>query len=593
MKTLIYFNKNELKPTGGPAGYLYNLKQELDKNKIDNIEFLNLKTSKVKKIVEKIPSKYVNKLKDIINYYPKKVIRSVFNKEKVSPINLNDYEIIHFHNALSMYLVKDSLDTYNGKVIFTTHCPKVSHKEIIEDCITEKYYKKHKEILDKLEIIDEYAFNRADYIIFPTEQSEECYYNTWDKYKEIKENNKDKYLYLPTGINEITVKVKREEIRKKYNIPSDAFVITYVGRHNKVKGSDQLLKIGKKILDNHENVYFLNAGLELPMSGLNHERWIEVGWTNDPHSIINACDVFMLPNKETYFDLILLEVMNIGKNIVLTETGGNKYFKKFVTDSLQFYNYNDIDEAIEKIEYYMNNNENNNSNKEIFNKEFTMEIFLNNYINKLKMISLDNKKKELVTIVVPIYNMEKYLDRCIQSILKQDYENIEIILVNDGSIDNSLDICKKYKKDNNNIIIIDKKNEGVSIARNEGIKNAKGEWIMFVDPDDYLENNIVSTLVNSARNSEDIVSCSCKIDKGNIITDAHFFKKSFIACTLEDKERLFLQLLDLNYEQVNAYTAIGVPWAKIYRTDFFNKNNLLFDRKLKRMQDNIFNVYAY
>ena len=100
-----------------------------------------------------------------------------------------------------------------------------------------------------------------------------------------------------------------------------------------------------------------------------------------------------------------------------------------------------------------------------------------------------------VSIIVPIYNAEKWLEKCINSIIKQLYHNIEILLVNDGSTDKSLEICQKFAKKDNRIIIIDKPNEGVSKSRNIGIEKATGEYIKFVDSDDWLEENTCEELV--------------------------------------------------------------------------------------------------
>ena len=136
---------------------------------------------------------------------------------------------------------------------------------------------------------------------------------------------KKKHRYMPTGIVGCKAKVNREDFRKKYGIPDNAFVISYAGRHNEIKGYADLKKLGEKLLAD-KNVYFLIAGKEEPMTGLKNDHWIEVGWTNDPHSLIAASDVFVLPNHETYFDLILLEVLSLGVPVVMSRTGGNKYF---------------------------------------------------------------------------------------------------------------------------------------------------------------------------------------------------------------------------------------------------------------------------
>ena len=102
---------------------------------------------------------------------------------------------------------------------------------------------------------------------------------------------------------------------------------------------------------------------------------------------------------------------------------------------------------------------------------------------------------DMVSIIVPIYNSEKYLHACLDSIVSQTYKNIEIILVNDGSIDKSGVICDEYSRKYNNIKVFHKENGGVSSARNLGIDNATGQYLAFVDPDDYIDANMYEILV--------------------------------------------------------------------------------------------------
>lgn len=99
--------------------------------------------------------------------------------------------------------------------------------------------------------------------------------------------------------------------------------------------------------------------------------------------------------------------------------------------------------------------------------------------------------KKKISFIIPVYNAEKYVSRAIESVLNQTYKNIELIIINDGSKDSSLSICKSYQAADNRIIIIDKENQGVSSARNDGIKKASGDYIMFLDADDYVEKNII------------------------------------------------------------------------------------------------------
>ena len=101
----------------------------------------------------------------------------------------------------------------------------------------------------------------------------------------------------------------------------------------------------------------------------------------------------------------------------------------------------------------------------------------------------------LVTVVVPVYNVEKYLKKCLDSLLSQTYHNIEIIVVNDGTTDKSLDIAKEVNSIDERVKIISQENQGLSEARNTGIRNAKGEYICFVDSDDFVHKDYVKLLL--------------------------------------------------------------------------------------------------
>ena len=201
---------------------------------------------------------------------------------------------------------------------------------------------------------------------------------------------------------------------------------------------------------------------------------------------------------------------------------------------------------------------------------------------------------ELISIIITSYNAGKYLEQCIDSALRQTYTNIEIILVNDGSKDNTEEIAVEYAEKYNNIKYFFQENSGVSVARNVGINNANGKCIMFVDGDDYLDEHIVEQLAAEMGNS-DIICCCCKAFTESETFEDHFFSSSFISKSQEEKEKLYLQLLNGNAGKPNGkgYTAIGVPWGKLYRLDFLKNNKIFFDPKLKRMQDNMFNMYAF
>ena len=111
--------------------------------------------------------------------------------------------------------------------------------------------------------------------------------------------------------------------------------------------------------------------------------------------------------------------------------------------------------------------------------------------------------EELVTVVVPIYNVEKYIDNCIQSIICQTYQNLQIILVDDGSPDNCPRICDEYQKNDSRIEVIHKKNGGLSDARNAGIQKAKGKFICFIDSDDFINSKYIEKLYNMIEKNEE------------------------------------------------------------------------------------------
>lgn len=128
--------------------------------------------------------------------------------------------------------------------------------------------------------------------------------------------------------------------------------------------------------------------------------------------------------------------------------------------------------------------------------------------------------ESLVSVIVPVYNVEKYLQKCVQSIQKQSYQNIEIILVNDGSKDNSLSICNELAKNDERIIVLDKQNGGLSDARNFGIHHAQGEWYSFIDSDDFIHEEMIDSMLKYAvANSADIAVCDMEYlyDDGKLV----------------------------------------------------------------------------
>ncbi|CEK31312.1 glycosyl transferase [[Clostridium] sordellii] len=172
-----------------------------------------------------------------------------------------------------------------------------------------------------------------------------------------------------------------------------------------------------------------------------------------------------------------------------------------------------------------------------------------------------------VSIIVPVYNVKPYLNKCMDTLVNQTLNEIEIIVVNDGSTDGSIDIIKKYKeKYPNKIVVIDKGNEGVGEARNSGIKIAKGEYLGFVDSDDYIETNMFEVLYKNAKDkNSDIAICQFKnVDENyNLLDTENIYLKPNIK-TSEDLD----QLIKIN----------PAPWNKIYKKELFIKNDVYFTK---------------
>lgn len=388
-EVLIYLYKDQLSPKGGPLGYNYNLMIQLKLMGYKNIHFIESHsyTDSINKKINNIKYKWLKVFFIILKSIYKKT-RTLYGHNHKAVVDLSKYDIIHFHSTMDMFNAKDSLKTYKGKVILTSHSPTLLSKEIYDRL--SDFEKRYLHVLYKNLIkIDIYAFHRADYLIFPCKEAEEPYFHNWKDYEMFRRINAHKIKYLLTGIEKCHAQVPASEIRQKYKIPHSAFLVCYVGRHNEIKGYDQLKTIGKELLEKYPNLYFLIAGKEEPMKRISHPRWIEAGWTNDPHSIINASNVFILPNKETYFDLVMLEVLSLGKIIVASRTGGNKYFEHLDTKGIKLFN--TPNEAVSLIEKIMNSDESQraqmeNSNLSLYEQYFTSSSFANNYIKLINSL---------------------------------------------------------------------------------------------------------------------------------------------------------------------------------------------------------------
>lgn len=170
-------------------------------------------------------------------------------------------------------------------------------------------------------------------------------------------------------------------------------------------------------------------------------------------------------------------------------------------------------------------------------------------------------ENKLISVIVPVYNVEKYLEKCLESIINQTYKKIEVILINDGSIDLSPQICDDYQKKDNRIKVIHKLNEGPSEARNTGLNVAKGEYIAFIDSDDYIDESYLNTLFKLLDNTNSDISC------------CSFFSNIKLKHKITIKQLNALKAISyMLQDKVVAPSA----WGKLFKKEIFN--NLRFPK---------------
>ncbi|MGL5989235.1 glycosyltransferase family 2 protein [Cetobacterium sp.] len=188
----------------------------------------------------------------------------------------------------------------------------------------------------------------------------------------------------------------------------------------------------------------------------------------------------------------------------------------------------------------------------------------------------DSKKNKIkVSVIIPVYNVEKYLVRCIESILSQKYKNLEIILVDDGSSDKCGDICDNYSKKDNRIKVYHKTNGGLSDARNYGMKYITGEYTLFLDSDDWILDECIETLLKVAlENKNDVVQCGFYYSyEKYLIYDNRYYKEADKNINLKNSE--LMKELVIN-ERIKNFA-----WGKLYKTNLIKnvpfKKGVLFE----------------
>ena len=188
----------------------------------------------------------------------------------------------------------------------------------------------------------------------------------------------------------------------------------------------------------------------------------------------------------------------------------------------------------------------------------------------------------LVSLIIPIYNLADYLPQCLDSVRKQTYENLEALLINDGSTDASLAVCREYSRRDSRFQLIDKANSGVSDSRNQALDRAEGKYIQFLDGDDWLSPDATETLVHAAEST------------GADLVLAHFYRvvEERVAARGHIKAQRVLTRQEFAEEMMKAPANYyyGVLWNKLYRRSIIEAHHLRFDSQVNWCEDFLFNL---
>ena len=195
-----------------------------------------------------------------------------------------------------------------------------------------------------------------------------------------------------------------------------------------------------------------------------------------------------------------------------------------------------------------------------------------------------------LSVIVPVYNVEKYIHKCIDSIIGQTFTDLEIILIDDGSPDRCGEICDEYAERDARVKVIHKENQGLSAARNDGIEHATGEWIAFVDSDDWCAPDYYQRLFQEMKDGVDVFcgdGAVFEYEKGARIRGS--FSAPFFYTKPEEIKTLQTKVLFYGGDHLT----MGVPWDKLYRTAFLKENGLRYDTELRAEEDIWFNLHVF
>lgn len=384
MKNFAIFNYSDIgKNQGGPSGYLYNLFQGMKEINKDITFFRVMQgqqnDSKIKTTNRSNP--IVEEIRSIL-YLIKKgfLCASKVSKE------IHNFTVIHVHSCEDVFYLR-SFVKYKGNIILTSHRP----ESLVEEKVTSLKIKCKTKwsfplLKLQLQIIEKMGYKGSQGFIFPSPGAMSIY----NQFPGFKKYSKEKPIgYVFTGSPKKVPNISLTEYRRKLSLNAEDKMICYIGRHNYIKGYDLLTSIAKRFENNGINVVCAGANNLLPSP--DSSNWTELGFVSDPFNLINASDIVVIPNRNTYFDLIIVEILSLGKIVVTSDSGGNLDISRH-TKGLRLFKSGDLESLYNEIisTFELTNDEKSkiaNENIEFYNKYCTLDRFATNYIKTISTVS--------------------------------------------------------------------------------------------------------------------------------------------------------------------------------------------------------------
>lgn len=412
MKKVIVWDMFPRLNIGGPLGYLFNVREYLLEHPTNQITFFTdlvlEKYGDAEWLHPTSPFKKEHKTRlgqlwgRLLGVYYTSIHPFRGLEFKVPKIDISEYDYVHIHQVTHFQQFKQLYPEYPGKVIITSHSPCPFSDELIERAANEKA-KLYKWVLRIRPALRKYlinkecvAYDKTDYVMFPCAGAREPYEKDKAMRKVFLRNDK-KFFYVPSAITDYHPNEHTMQKLSDLNIPKDAFVITYFGRHNEIKGYDILCELGKKLLDKYPQLYFVCAG-KGPIETPQHPRWIELGFINNVDDLLPQGSLYVLPNRETYFDLITLQILRAGVPLVLSTTGGNTFFEELPlaeTKGMTFFDINDEKQLKIIVEQLIQQKSDNpkayeemrKTNRKLFEQYFKLDNYISKYIESINTLS--------------------------------------------------------------------------------------------------------------------------------------------------------------------------------------------------------------